>query len=938
MTLDTQTNHAAAANSPADATAAELRALVAAQRRLNAAFQAGGIAIWVMDVPTLHVYGDSNLARWFGVDADEGPLERYVAAVHPDDRPGVQTLIGAALESGETYAAEYRLTTGGRERWVLARGAIERDAAGRPLRMNGAVLDVTDRRRAEEALRQSEADSRRVADVMPQIVWTSRPDGFVDYFNERWYEFTGQPRGVGGDAGWVDVVHPDDLPETAQGWAAAMAAGDFYEIEHRFRRGGDGAYRWHLSRAHPIRDAAGQIVRWYGTSTDVHDQKQTEAALRASEGRLADMMHTALDCVIGMDHHGRVTEWNPAAEATFGWSRDEAVGQELAAMVIPPALRDKHRAGLASFLTGGEGPVLNKRLELSAVRRGGEEFPVELTITRMATEPPSFTGFVRDITDRRRAEDTLRDSEARYRGLFESIDQGFCVIDVVYDAAGQAVDYRFVEVNPVFERQTGLTDAIGRTIREMVPGIEQLWIDAYDRVARTGEPAKLESESVPMGRWFEVFAFRTGDIGAGRVAILFKDITADKRVDREREGLLEAERAARTEAERASSMKDEFLATLSHELRTPLNAILGWSQILRTGGGDPEDVAEAVDVIERNARAQTQIIEDLLDMSRIISGKIRLDVQEVDLEAVVRAAIETVRPAAEAKGIRVLPVLDPLTGPVSGDPNRLQQVFWNLLSNAVKFSPKGGRVQVRLKRVDSHLEVDVIDTGEGIEPQFLPFVFDRFRQADASTTRAHGGLGLGLAIVKQLVELHGGTVRAKSGGKGQGTTFAVSLPLTVLHPEPESSEPVRRHPRGDGATVDPVSCSRMSGLRVLVVDDEADARGLVRRLLSDCDALVTTAGSAAEAMEQLRRSRPDVLVSDIGMPGEDGYALIRRVRDLPDEEGGDVPAIALTAYARAEDRVKVLTAGYHMHLAKPVEPAELITVVASLARRFARRA
>ena len=939
MTLDTQTKHAVATNPPDDATAAELRALVAAQRRLDASLRAGGVASWVFDVPAQILYGDSTLNDWFGVDGPAGagrPLDRYLAAMHPDDRPAVESKIAAALESGATYAAEYRLTTGGRERWVLARGAIERDAAGRPLRMNGAVLDVTDRRRAEEALRQSEADSRRVADVMPQIVWTSRPDGYVDYFNERWYEFTGQPRGVGGDESWVAVVHPDDLADTAQVWAAAMVAGDFYETKHRFRRGADGAYRWHLSRAHPIRDPSGRIVRWYGTSTDVHDQKQTEADLRASEGRLADVMHTALDCVIGMDHRGRVTEWNPAAAATFGWTHDEAVGQELAAMVIPPDLRERHRAGLAHFLAGGEGPVLNKRLELSAVRRGGEEFPVELTITRMATEPPGFTGFVRDITDRRRAETDLRESEARYRGLFESIDQGFCVIDVVYDAAGRAVDYRFIEVNPVFERQTGLTDAVGRTIRQMVPGIEQLWIDAYDRVSRTGEPAKLESESVPMGRWFEVFAFRTGDIGAGRVAILFKDITVAKRAEREREQLLEAERAARGEAERASSMKDEFLATLSHELRTPLNAILGWSQILRTGGADAADVAEAVDVIERNARAQTQIIEDLLDMSRIISGKIRLDVQEVDLEGVVRAAIETVRPAAEAKNIRILPVLDPLAHPVSGDPNRLQQVFWNLLSNAVKFSPKGGRVQVLLKRINSHLEVDVIDTGEGIEPQFLPFVFDRFRQADATTTRAHGGLGLGLAIVKQLVELHGGTVRAKSGGKGQGTTFAVMLPVTVLHPDPDP-EPVRRHPRGDGATVDPAACAKLRGVKVLVVDDEPDARGLVRRLLSDCHAEVSVAGSAAEAMRRLEQDVPDVLVSDIGMPGEDGYALIRRVRELTDADGGDVPAIALTAYARAEDRVKVLTAGYHMHLAKPVEPAELITVVASLASRFARR-
>jgi PAS domain S-box-containing protein len=448
-------------------------------------------------------------------------------------------------------------------------------------------------------------------------------------------------------------------------------------------------------------------------------------------------------------------------------------------------------------------------------------------------------------------------------------------------------------------------------------------------------------------------------IGASKVA---RDITRQKRYERDlqaakemadaanrqKDELLERERVARADAERASRMKDEFLANLSHELRTPLNAVLGWAQILRHNPG-PGDVAEGVQVIERNARAQMQIIEDLLDMSRIISGKVRLDVQRLDLADVVRSAAETVRPAADAKSVRLQTVLDALAGPISGDPNRLQQVFWNLLSNAVKFTPKGGRVQVVLERVNSHVEVSVIDTGEGIAPEFLPHVFDRFRQADAGTNRRHGGLGLGPSIVKQLVELHGGSVRVKSGGVGFGSTFTVALPLTVLHPEPEP-EPQRRHPAAGAVPVMSDTCVQIEGVRVLVVDDEADARALVKRLLEECKAVVTTAASADEALQHLTAAGapssssspsspppPDVLISDVGMPGQDGYALIKRVRALGAERSGNVPAIALTAYARAEDRMRAVLAGFDQYLVKPVEPAELITMVAVLSGRSRQR-
>ncbi|HUG53807.1 MAG TPA: ATP-binding protein, partial [Vicinamibacteria bacterium] len=399
----------------------------------------------------------------------------------------------------------------------------------------------------------------------------------------------------------------------------------------------------------------------------------------------------------------------------------------------------------------------------------------------------------------------------------------------------------------------------------------------------------------------------------------------------ERKLLLESERHARAAAERASRMKDEFLATLSHELRTPLSAILGWAHMLRTRPVGEEDLRKGLDTIERNARMQTQLIEDLLDMSRIASGKVRLDVQPVQPVTFVEAALETVRPAAEAKGVRLEKVLDSTAGPVSGDPGRLQQVVWNLLTNAIKFTPRGGKVQVLLQRVDSHVEVTVGDTGTGIEPEFLAHVFERFRQADASATRQFGGLGLGLAIVKNLTELHGGTVRVHSGGRNEGSAFTVCLPLTVMHRGDEADP--RAHPGAAEAGVLDFRPTDLSGLKVLVVDDQEDARELIARVLGECKAEVITASSADEALLLVERERPHVLVSDIGMPDVDGFELLKRVRALGADRGGRVPAIALTAFARSEDRTRALHHGFRVHVAKPVEPAELVATVASVAER-----
>jgi len=411
-------------------------------------------------------------------------------------------------------------------------------------------------------------------------------------------------------------------------------------------------------------------------------------------------------------------------------------------------------------------------------------------------------------------------------------------------------------------------------------------------------------------------------VGASKVA---RDITGRKRSEEERERL-------RIAAETANRMKDEFLATLSHELRTPLNAIVGWSRILQSGELDPADLTEGLAAIERNAHVQSQLVEDLLDISRITSGNLRLDVQRLSITEVIEAALAAVMPAATAKGIRLNKVLDSLVGPITGDFARLQQVVWNLLSNAVKFTAKGGRVQVLLERVNSHVEVSVTDTGMGIPPEFLPHIFDRFRQADSSTTRRHGGLGLGLSIAKQLIEMHGGSIRAKSPGEGQGATFTVTLPITVVHCERPEPEKVR--PREANTAEDICRGHALAGLKVLLVDDEPDALQLLHRVLAACHAEVALASSAAQAWELVERFQPDVIVSDIGMPEQDGYDFIRQVR--VSHSARDIPAAALTAFARVEDRKRALRAGFQTQIVKPVDPAELTAAVASLAGRTGR--
>jgi PAS domain S-box-containing protein len=556
------------------------------------------------------------------------------------------------------------------------------------------------------------------------------------------------------------------------------------------------------------------VGRVWSFGNVTHDQESNLVA-----HRLAAIVDSSDDAIIGKDLNSIITSWNKGAERIFGYSADEMIGRSVMRL-IPPDLQWQEEDILARLRRGER----YEHFETIRVAKDGHQIHVSLTISPIRDVTGKIVGaskIARDITDRKLAEKAL--IEAR----------------------------------------------------------------------KLAEVANAEKER-----------------------------------------LLVSERSARSEAERANRLKDEFLATLSHELRTPLNAVLGWAAALRMRRPKAAELSEGLETIERNARVQAQLIDDLLDMSRIISGKVRLDVQRLDLPAVVAASVETVRASALAKGVRLHVVVDPLDAPVSGDPNRLQQVFWNLLSNAIKFTPRDGRIQVLLERVNSHVEVSIIDTGEGIAPEFLHYIFDRFKQADPSTTRRYHGLGLGLAIVKQLIELHGGNVRAKSGGPGKGATFIVSLPLMVLHPPQDAWE--REHPRAKPLELPPTPAVSLSNISVLVVDDEPDARKVLKHLLESAGASVFLAQSAEEGMQLLLTESLDVLICDIGMPDEDGYSLIQRIRGLDRDEKCEVAAVALTAYARSGDRTQAIRAGFQNHLPKPVEPAELLAIVHSLANGRAR--
>jgi PAS domain S-box-containing protein len=631
---------------------------------------------------------------------------------------------------------------------------------------------------------------------------------------------------------------------------------------------------------------------------------------------LTRVVESSEDAIISKDLNSIIITWNQAAERMFGYTAEQAIGRSIR-MIIPADRQHEEDEVLATIRAGRS----VTHYETIRQHRDGSLFPIALTVSPILDDDGTIIGaskIARDISDQVRGSIAVR----RLAAVVESSDDAI----VTKDLNGVITSW-----NPAATRMFGYSEseAIGRSVRILIPDELQSEEDVVLAKIRAGErvdhyeTVRQRKDGTRLNISLTVSPIRDGNgtiVGASKIA---RDITDRTRLAEENARLYEIARDA-------NRMKDDFLAVLSHELRTPLNAIVGYSRLLRGGVLSPEKATRGLETLERNATWLSQIIEDVLDVSRIVSGKIRLDVQPVELPVIIDNAVATVHPAADSKQIKMQTVIDPRVAPVSGDPDRLQQVVWNLLSNAVKFTPRGGRIQVRLERVNSHVEITVSDTGAGISEEFLPYVFERFRQAEAGTTRKTGGLGLGLAIVRHIVEMHGGTVQAASAGPDKGATFRVKLPVMIVHPQP--AEPRRHHPASERLA--PLTeLGDLSGLRIVAVDDDQDALMLLRVVLESAGAEVTTVGSPFDAVAAVERTKPHVVVLDIGMPDMDGFEVVSRIRASEDPLVRNVPAAALTAFARSEDRTKALRSGFEMHLAKPVDPGELVASVATLARR-----
>jgi len=1073
------------------------------EERSQLAIHIAQIGTWHYDPDTNLVELDERMRQIWGEpeDAVVLPLSQVIERIHPSDRSRVMNATNTALDPklSKAYEIDYRIIwDDGSERWISANGQAIFAGEGelrQAVEFLGTAVDITERKRAEAALQESEARFRSFAENSNDVIWITHAYEYrLVYVSPSYEQVWGRSATeIYTDLNrFIESVHPNDRQRIQTAWQQCIQGG--FSQEYRIIRP-DGSLVWINDRGFPIYDAHGELLYVGGIAEDITKRKQAQLML-VEQKRLLELIasgHPLDECLKAVC--ASISNLNPRTRAcilltdaqrqkfnysitpdfapSFGKGLKDAPINDLCIGTCGEAVfsgqsvtcadiaNDKRWSQEWRNLCVGHGimachstPVMSMDNQpVSSLMLCFEEARMpsdwEYQLAEFGTQVASI------VFERDRSVFAQQESEHRYRMLFESIDEGFCLCEMLFDENGKPHDYRFLEVNPEFEKLTGLEQVLGKTARELVPNLEASWFEIYGTVVVTGEPVRFENQSLAMNRWFDVNAFRIGGAHSHKFAILFTnisdrkqvekalveseerfrnmadnapvmiwvtdptgyctylsqswyeftgqteemglgfgwtnavhpqdressrnvflgantrqepfrleyrlrrkdgeyrwaidaaspwfgvdgefqgyigsviDISDRKRAEQEQEQLLAREQAAREEAERANRVKDEFLAIVSHELRSPLNPILGWSKLLQTQKLDRAKTAKALSTITRNATLQAQLIEDLLDISRILRGKLSLNVCPVDLASTILAAMETVRLAAEAKSIEIQTMLEPDVELVLGDPSRLEQVVWNLLSNAIKFTPPGGRVEVKLSSVaeeqpqitnEKLAQITIRDTGKGISPDFLPYVFEHFCQEDSATTRKFGGLGLGLAIVRHLVEMHGGTVEAESPGEGQGAIFTVKLPLIPTSPQ------INQEKRLSEPNLD------LTDIRALVVDDDADTREFLAFLIEQYGGKAIAVNSAQEALIALKCFQPDVLLSDIGMPEVDGYMLVRQIRNLPREQGGQIPAIALTAYAGEINYQQAISAGFQRHIPKPVEPANLVETIADLVR------
>lgn len=803
--------------------------------------------------------------------------------------------------AGKTIVAEnrpYNIPETGRSGFFDGYYSPRHDETGEVVGGVAIIRDVTDRKRAEATVTEAHRLTFHVENTpLAVIEWNH------EFRVQRWSPAAERLFGWKADEvlgkrfnDW-DFVVPDDVDAVYEvGYRQGQGKEHHGVSRNRnyTRQGNVLNCEWYNSALY---DQQGRLISVLSLVLDVTVATRIEEALRKSEAQYRLLFEANPHPMWVHDLESlRFLAVNEAAIRSYGYSRDEFLNMTINALAVSDEQQNvlRHRKK--------DGSIINVEITSNQLDFGGRR--AELVLAN-------------DITQRKLAEKALRESEDRYRDLVDNSHELMCTHDL---------DGRVISVNPWAARVLGYSQEqlVGSNIRDgLLPEYRSQFDDYIEKVKDDGAARGVMQVKTANGQirlWEYYNTLRTQGVETPIVRGMAHDVT-------ERRQALAREKEARLDAEAANRVKDEFLSTLSHELRTPLTAIMGWSSLLLEGDVEPDRQQQALETIARNANSQSKLINDLLEVSRIITGKIRLDFGPCDLQPIIEAAVESIKPTAEAKGVRLTVEFDSPGRVVFGDCERLQQVVWNLLANAVKFTSAGGLVEVSLRRIANQVEISITDSGIGIRGDFLPFVFERFRQADGSTTRTFGGLGLGLAIVRHLVELHGGSVAAESPGEERGATFTVTLPLMVSLDHPVDL----RQRVGPPARVPGADLSKsLEGLRVLVVDDEFDARELLTAMLVGCGSEVKAVDMAREALELVKSWRPDVVIADIGMPLEDGYWLIEKIRELPLDQGGATPALALTAYARSEDRTKALSSGYQVHLAKPVDRRELSSVIARL--------